>query len=74
MFDGDTIFVLATGHIPLPEGKTPFGPGIIEALNQLGVAAADVLSRAVIHAVLSAETVGPFLSFRDKYPDSLLER
>jgi L-aminopeptidase/D-esterase-like protein len=74
IFDGDTVFVLATGQIALPEEKTPFGSGIIEALNQLGVSAADVLSRAVIHAVLAAETVGPFLSFRDTYPDSLLQR
>lgn len=72
MFDGDTIFVLATGEVDLQGGDTPFGPGRIESLSRIGASAADVLSRAIIHAILSAETVGSFSSYRDKYPHAFL--
>ena len=72
MFDGDTVFVLATGDVDLPDGEVPFGPAKIEALSRVGGAAADVLSRAIIHAMLAAETVGPFLSYRDQYPEAFL--
>ena len=44
--DGDTVFVLSTGAV---KGE----PNI----NQIGSAAADVLSRAIIRAVLSAESI-----------------
>lgn len=45
-FDGDTVFVLATGEV---EGDT----------NTLGLAAGDVLAEAIVNAVRSAHTVGP---------------
>ena len=72
MFDGDTVFVLATGEADLPEGEIPFGSEKIESLTRIGASAADVLSRAIIHAMLSAETVGPFVCYRDKYPEAFL--
>lgn len=71
MFDGDTIFVLATGKVDLPDKKTPFGPGMAASLSSVGSSAADALSRAIIHAILAAETVGSFPSYRDKYPEAL---
>ena len=72
MFDGDTVFALATGRIHLPKADTPFGPEPVESLTRIGSSAADVLSRAVIHAMLAAETAGSFLSYRDKYPEAFL--
>lgn len=61
MHDGDTIFALSTGAHPLPEGN----------VNAVLEAGADVMMRAVVKAVLAAETVdgpgGVFPSYRDLY-------
>lgn len=61
MHDGDTVFSLATGERPLGDGE----------FNDLLGAAADVLTRAVVKAVLAAEGVdgpgGVFPSYRDLY-------
>ena len=58
--DGDTVFGLATGARPVPD---------LAGLVALQAAAADVVSRAVVHAVLAAETVttpaGTWRSYRD---------
>ncbi len=58
--DGDTVFGLATGARPVPDL-----PGLVA----LQAAAADVVSRAVVHAVLAAETVttpaGTWRAYRD---------
>jgi L-aminopeptidase/D-esterase-like protein len=58
--DGDVVFGLATGAGPAPD---------LAALLALHAAAADVVSRAVVHAVLAAETVttpaGTWRSYRD---------
>ena len=58
--DGDVVFGLATGAVPAPD---------LAALLALQAAAADVVSRAVVHAVLAAETVttaaGTWRSYRD---------
>jgi L-aminopeptidase/D-esterase-like protein len=72
LFDGDTVFVLATGKVDLSKGDTPFGPGEVGSLTRVGSSAADVLSRAIIHAMLKAETVGSFVSYREKYPEAFL--
>ncbi|SCK09265.1 P1 family peptidase [Streptomyces sp. WMMB 322] len=61
MHDGDTVFTLATCERSLADGE----------LNELLGAAADVLTRAVVRAVLAAEGVdgpgGVFPSYRDLY-------
>ena len=66
MFDGDTAFALATCARPEP------GP---EQLHALLVAAADCTTRAVVHAVLAAESVttaaGSWPSYRDAFPSAL---
>jgi putative pantetheine hydrolase len=69
MVDGDTVFALATGELPLPSAST-----VIEGVggfNDLLAAGADVVARAVVKAVLAAETVdtpgGLFPSYRDLY-------
>ena len=58
--DGDVVFGLATGAGPAPD---------LAALLALHAAAADVVTRAVVHAVLAAETVttpaGTWRSYRD---------
>jgi L-aminopeptidase/D-esterase-like protein len=47
-FDGDVVFVLATGHVPLSDPR-----GL--ALARIGALAADALARAVARAVHAAE-------------------
>ncbi len=58
-FDGDTIFALATSRRPLDEPRA----GI---LSHLGAIAADTLTRAIGRAVWEAESIGPWLSYRDQ--------
>lgn len=74
LHDGDTVFALATG------GRARSGkPGAlaldsleqVSEMNEILAAGADVLTRAVVNAVLAAETVqgpgGHFPSYRDLY-------
>ncbi|MGQ4515078.1 P1 family peptidase [Streptomyces sp. DW26H14] len=66
MNDGDTVFALATGGFPLGDGPL--------ALNPVLSAAADVVTRAIVRAVLTAEGVagpaGVFPSYQELYgPD-----
>ncbi|MEU5158708.1 P1 family peptidase [Streptomyces sp. NPDC020875] len=64
LHDGDTVFALATGAVPLP-------PSDPLALNAVLAAGADVVSRAIVNAVLAAEPVagagGVFPSYRELY-------
>ena len=46
--DGDTIYALATGTDPRPAANL---------VSQIGSAAADTLSRAIVHAILNAESI-----------------
>lgn len=66
MFDGDTAFALATCARPEP------GPAQLHALL---AAAADCTTRAIVHAVLAAESVttpaGWWPSYRDAFPSAL---
>jgi L-aminopeptidase/D-esterase-like protein len=54
MFDGDSIFCLATCRRPLPEVPGVFPAPQAQAINDIGHAAADCTARAIIHAVLAA--------------------
>ncbi|WP_328473164.1 P1 family peptidase [Streptomyces sp. NBC_00448] len=76
--DGDTVFALATGRRPLltPDALTTTDPAFgvhlaAGALDAVLAAGADVLTRAVLHAVLSAEGVrgpgGDFPAYRELY-------
>jgi L-aminopeptidase/D-esterase-like protein len=62
-FDGDTVFTLATGARPEPDPATRL------ALHH---AAADCLTRAIVHAMLAADSVqtptGSWRSYRDALP------
>ena len=55
-FDGDTVFVLGTGAMPLP------GPAMLARLGHL---AADTLARAVARGVCHAETLGDWPGWRE---------
>nr|WP_323369641.1 P1 family peptidase [Streptomyces alkaliterrae] len=72
LHDGDTVFAMATGARPVT-GVLPGGREEAEmaALNQVYAAGADVLTRAVVKAVLAAETVkgpgGHFPGYRELY-------
>jgi L-aminopeptidase/D-esterase-like protein len=57
-FDGDTVFALSTGS-----GDT-VDPML---LALLGMAAADCLSRAVMRAIVAAESLGGYPSWREKW-------
>ncbi len=55
-FDGDTVFVLGTGKVPIQ------GPGMLARFGHL---AADVLARAVARGVHAAEALGDRPGWRD---------
>lgn len=57
-YDGDTVFVLATG-----DGHPP-GPAIVA---RIGAIAADCVARAIGRGVWEAETVAGIPSYRDTY-------
>lgn len=59
-FDGDTVFVLATGRWHLPEPRAA-------ALARIGGAAADCLARAVMRGIYEADSLGEITSYRDRF-------
>lgn len=65
MFDGDTVFTLATGARPAPD---PVG------FHALLGAAADCVTRAIVRGLLAAETTstpwGTMRSYRDAFPSA----
>ncbi len=68
--DGDTVFALATGAIELePDADTPaqMAPET-KPLARLGAAGADCLARAVLVAVLAAESAAGIPTYRDMLP------
>jgi L-aminopeptidase/D-esterase-like protein len=65
MFDGDSIFCLATGRKLLPEVSGFFPAPHAQAINEIGQAAADCTARAIVHAVLNATGLAGLPAFRD---------
>lgn len=61
-FDGDTLFVLATGRYALAEPRA-------QALAEFGAIAADCVARAVARGVYAAAPLGAFPSWRTEYGD-----
>jgi putative pantetheine hydrolase len=65
MFDGDTVFTLATGARPAPD---------LPAFQRVLDTAGDCFSRAIAHAMLAAETVktpaGRWRSYREAFPSA----
>jgi L-aminopeptidase/D-esterase-like protein len=68
MFDGDTVFCLATGRRPLPESPGFFEGRQAQSINAIGHAAADCTARAIIHAVLSATSLAGMTAMGDLPP------
>jgi L-aminopeptidase/D-esterase-like protein len=65
LFDGDTLFCLATCKKVLPEEPGFFASPQAQALNGLGHAAANCVSRAIISGVLSARSLAGMVAFCD---------
>jgi L-aminopeptidase/D-esterase-like protein len=61
MFDGDTVFALATGE------RTADGPVV---LDELTAAAAETFTRALIHGVVAATSLAGAPSYRDLWPEA----
>ena len=69
MFDGDTVFALATGENDLPEVAGPFaGLARAQALDELCGAAADAFARAIVHGLLAATALPGLPAYRDLWP------
>ncbi|MER6913231.1 P1 family peptidase [Streptomyces sp. NPDC000594] len=72
MSDGDTVFTLATGALPLTVNAAPGGARNHPlVLNEVLAAGAECVSRAIVGALLAAESVsgpgGVFPSYRELY-------
>jgi L-aminopeptidase/D-esterase-like protein len=65
MFDGDTIFCLATGKEKLKDDADVFPAPQAAGINELGHAAANCMSRAIISAVLFATSLAGMKAFCD---------
>ncbi|WP_448192487.1 P1 family peptidase [Azospirillum sp. sgz301742] len=63
-FDGDTLYVLATGTRPLPEPRAYH-------LARLGSHAADATARAIGRGIYHAEGLGPFPGYRELHGATL---
>jgi len=58
--DGDTVFALATGRVPL--GDNP-----LATLGRCGMAAADCVARAIARGVYEAGSLGSWTGYRDRF-------
>jgi L-aminopeptidase/D-esterase-like protein len=71
MFDGDTVFAVATRARPMAPADGPFGPvGRAGALDRLCTAAAEVFARAIVHGVLAASSLAGLPAYTDVWPVS----
>lgn len=71
MFDGDTVFALATGGHELAESRGRAGEaGRAAALDALCTAAARVFARAMVHGLLAATSVPGLRAYRDLWPEA----
>lgn len=65
MFDGDTIFCMATGRQELPETPGFFSAPQAQSITDIGHATANCMARAIIRAILTAESMAGMTAFRD---------
>ncbi|MFB9905837.1 P1 family peptidase [Allokutzneria oryzae] len=74
MYDGDTFFVMATGERELPTGD-PHQYRTAETrpreLDRLCAAISDAVTRAVVHAMLTARPLSGRPAYRELYPSAL---
>jgi L-aminopeptidase/D-esterase-like protein len=72
--DGDTIFGLATGAIPLAQGRDGLlrtATSRVVDINALCAAAADVFATACTDAIVHARAIGDALAYTDLCPSAL---
>jgi L-aminopeptidase/D-esterase-like protein len=65
LFEGDTIFCMATGKRKLPEIPGYYGTPQNRPVSDIGHAAADCMSRAIIKAILTAKSMAGMTAFCD---------
>lgn len=65
MFDGDTVFCMATGKQELRKAEGFFADSKAQAINDIGNAAADCMARAIIRGVLDAHSMAGMTAFCD---------
>lgn len=65
LFEGDTVFCMATGGRELPEIRGYYGSLQARAVGDIGHAAADCMSRAIIRAILTAKSTTGRIAFCD---------
>jgi L-aminopeptidase/D-esterase-like protein len=65
MFDGDTIFCLATGQKKLPEIAGVFAAPQAQSINDLGHAAACCTARSILCGVMTAQSLAGMTAFCD---------
>ena len=65
MFDGDTIFCMATGRQKLPETPGFFSAPEAQSISDIGHAAANCMARAIISAILKADSMAGITAFCD---------
>lgn len=65
-FDGDTLFVLATGTQKLSPDRPLNGFERAAELTRLGSVAADCVARSIGRAMVSAESLGAFPAYRQR--------
>ncbi|MFB9432483.1 P1 family peptidase [Streptoalloteichus tenebrarius] len=72
LFDGDTLFAVSTGRRELGHDADAYASAASRAgaLDAVCAAAADVVSRAVVHGLLAATTVGAAPAYRDVFPSA----
>jgi L-aminopeptidase/D-esterase-like protein len=67
--DGDTLFVLGTARLPMADlGEAN------AVVTQIGTAAAHAVSRAIVHALLSARSTSCHNSYCDSFPGACKHR
>lgn len=73
MFDGDTVFALATGAREVTTVDGPFAaPMRAAALDELCAAAADTFARAIVHGLLRATALPGLPAYRDAWPGTVV--
>lgn len=68
MFDGDTVFAMATGAESGGAESGRVAPG---DLDRMCAAAAEVFTRSVVHGLLAARALPDFPAYRDLWPGAL---
>ncbi len=72
IYDGDTVFALATGERE-PDGPAGGFAGRTEELHELYAAAAEVFARAITRGVLAAAGAGGVPAYRELWPGALAD-